>query len=173
MSTYINRVRKFRTIDEVQSFLNGAVSSGNTVNQVQGSPSNHGPGITGLVGLTLIFAGPGPTGTVTFVASSGSNPDPNTLLFKDIKTQIEAAIATLKVTLYDGYLTIIEATPANGVTVSSAGTANTLLGFDTANNTVGKYYLPLGAQAAPATPPYWVWVNSLGGDNMMSVFTVE
>jgi hypothetical protein len=167
-----NRVRKFRTLDEVQTFLNGGIWSGNTVNQVQGSPSNHGPGITGLVGLTLIFVGPGPTGTVTFVASSGSNPDPNTLLFKDIKAQIEAVMMTCKVTTYEGFLTIMEATPALGVTVSHTGTANTLLGFDTANNTVGKYYLPAAA-ASPPVPPYWVWVNSLGGDNMMSVFTVE
>lgn len=169
----INKVRKFRTIDEVQSFLNGAVSSGNTVNQVQGGPSNHGPGITGLVGLTITFSAPGPTGTVTFVASSGSNPDPNTLLFKDIKAQIEAAIPTLKVNTYDGYLSIIEATPASGVTVAKTGTANTLLGFDTANATVGKYYLPIGAAGTPPVAPYWVWVNSLGGDNMMSIFTVE
>jgi hypothetical protein len=167
----INRLRKFRTIDEVQTFLNGGVWSGSKIQQVQGPPSNQGPGITGLVGLTLIFVGPGPTGTVTFVASSGSNADPNTLLFSDIKAQIQAAIATLSVTTFDGYLTIQEVTPANGVTVSSAGTANTLLGFDSGHNTVGRFYLPAASSATP-TPPYWVWAYS-GNDNMHNVYTFE
>lgn len=167
----INRLRKFRTIDEVQSFLNGGVSSGSKVTQVQGPPSNQAPGITGLVGKTLILAGPGPAGTVTFVASSGSNPDPNTLLFSDIKAQIEAAVVTVKVNVFDGYLTVIEATPTSGVTVSKTGTANPLLGFDTANNTVGKFYLPAAA-ATPPVAPYWVWAYS-GNDNMHNIYTVE
>jgi hypothetical protein len=167
----INRLRKFRTIDEVQNFLNGGIQSGSTVMQVQGPPSNKGPGITGLVGLTLIFVGPGPTGTVTFTASSGSNPDPNTLLFSDIKAQIQAAIATLKVTMFDGYLCVQEVTPANGVSVSSAGTANSLLGFDSSINTVGKFYPP-ASSAAPPSPPYWVWAYS-GNDNMHNIYTFE
>lgn len=167
----INRLRKFRTIDEVQNFLNGGVQSGSKVSQVQGPPSNQAPGIFGLVGTTLIFNTPGPTGTVTFSASSGSNPNTQVLLFKDIKAQIEAAIATLRVTMFDGYLCIQEVTPANGVTVSHTGTANTLLGFDTDIDTVGKFYLPAAA-ATPPVAPYWVWAYS-GNDNMHNIYTVE
>jgi hypothetical protein len=167
----INRLRKFRTIDEVQNFLNGAVQSGSKVQQVQGPPSNQAPGITGLVGQTLIFSAPGPAGTVTFVASSGSNPDPNTLQFADIKAQIESGVSGLLVTTFDGYLCIQESTPAHGVTVAKTGTANTLLGFDIANATVGKYYLPAAA-ATPPVPPYWVWAYS-GNDNMHNIYTVE
>jgi hypothetical protein len=166
----INRLRKFRTIDEVQTFLNGGVWSGSKVSQV-GPPSNQGPGVYGLVGLTLIFVGPGPTGTVTFVASSTSNPNPQVLLFSDIKAQIQAAIATLSVTTFDGYLSIQEVTPTNGVTVSSTGTANSVLGFDTANNTVGKYYKPAAA-ASPPIAPYWVW-SYTDNNNMHNIYTVE
>lgn len=168
----INRVRKFSTIDALQLFLNGGVQSGSRVNQVQGPPSNQGPGITGLVGLTLIFVGPGPAGTVTFVASSGSNPDPNTLQFKDIKSQIETAVSGLLVTMYDGYLCIQETTPADGVSVSSAGTANPLLGFDTNSNTVGKFYEFIAATGAPPEPPYWTWAYSTN-DNVHVIFTFE
>lgn len=166
----INRVRKFSTIGIVQSFLNGAVV-GSTLRAAYGPPGNQAPGVLGLVGKTLIFSAPGPTGTVTFVASSGSNPDPQVLLFKDIAAQIVAAIATLKVNMSADGLTIQEATPANGVTVASTGTANTILGFDTSAATVGKFYLPIGA-ASPPVAPYWVWIES-GNDNMYTVFSWE
>ncbi len=169
----INRLRKFRTIDEVQNFLNGAVQSGSKVNSAQGPPSNNAPGITGLVGLTLIFDAPGPTGTVTFTASTGSNPNPSTLLFSDIKAQIEAAIVTLRVTTFDGYLSIQEVTPTNGVTVDKSGTANMLLGFDTSINSVAKFYKPVAAAGSPPTAPFWVWANSLSGDNMVTIFSWE
>jgi hypothetical protein len=164
------RIRKFSTIDQLQVFLNGGVTSGNRCNQV-GPPSNQGPGIWGLVGTTLTFAAPGPTGTVTFVASTGSNPNPQVLLFKDIKAQIEAAIPTLRVTMSDGFLVIQEVTPAEGVTVSSAGTANAILGFDTENNTVGKFY-PFVAAAAPPAAPYWTWAYSTN-DNVHVIYTYE
>jgi hypothetical protein len=165
----INRLRKFRTIDEVQTFLNGGVWSGNRVTQVQGPPSNQAPGITGLVGLTLILSAPGPAGTVTFTSSSNANPA--TLLFKDIKSQIESAIAGVLVSAYDGYLTIIESTPTNGITVSHTGTANALLGFDTSVSAIGHVYPPAAAAATPVAP-YWVWAYS-GNDNMHNIYTVE
>lgn len=166
----INRVRKFRTIDEVQPFLNGAVQ-GSKLQSAYGPPGNNAPGVQSLVGKTFITSAPGPAGTCTFVASSGSNPDPNILLFSDIAAQIKSAIAGLSVTLADSMLLLQESTPANGVTVSKTGTANTLLGFDTATDTVGKFYLPIGA-ATPPVPPYWVWIET-GNDNMYSCFTVE
>jgi hypothetical protein len=167
----INRARKFQTIDQVQVFLNGGIV-GSELKACYGPPGNQAPGVLNLVGKTLIFVGPGPTGTVTFVASSGSNPDPNVLQLKDISAQIVAAIATLKVNMLAGALTIQEATPASGVTVSSAGTANTILGFDTLNNTVGKFYAPPGA-VSPIAAPCWTWINSLSGDNALTVLTYE
>lgn len=284
----INRVRKFRTVDEVQTFLNGGVV-GSTMQSAQGAPSNNAAGVNSLVGTTLTLIGSGPTGSVTFGTAAsatlpGTNPDPYTLLFKDIKAQIEAAIAGVLVTTYAGALVIQEATPSKGITIAhgtaggyvkvigtvdlntltyggggsvdgltvtinhSAGgahtatfvapgnrgaivtqlnavfvsrgvtasidgnnhlvftgtdqgaaatiaisgtalvtlgitaatytgaatnTANALLGFDANNDTVGKYYLPAAAAGSPPVAPYWVWMNSLGGDNMTTVFTFE
>jgi hypothetical protein len=136
-----------------------------------GPPGNQAPGIMNLVGKTLILSTPGPAGTVTFAASSGSNPDPNVLLFSDIKAQIEAVIATVRVTAFNGALVIQEVTPTNGVTVAKTGTANPFLGFDTGNATVGRFYLPIGA-ATPPVAPYWVWIET-GNDNNYSVFTFE
>lgn len=178
----INKLYKFRRIEEVQTFLNGGIVGG-SINKAQGggTPANLGAGINGLVGKTLIFSSPS-AATITFVTADGAggsaqpgvgtNPDKYTLLFKDLKLQIEAGLATVKVTLSpDQQLVITEATPANGVAVTAAGTANQALGFDSENATVGKFYKPAAA-ASPPVAPYWVWSYS-GNDNMHNVFTFE
>jgi hypothetical protein len=166
----INRIRKFQTIDRLQTFLNGGVE-GSKIQGAYGSPGNNAPGVMSLVGLTFITSAPGPAGTCTFGVSSGSNPDPYVLLFSDIASQIKTAISGLSVTMLDGALVIQETTPANGVTISKTGTANSLLGFDIGNDTVGKFYLPIGA-ASPPVAPYWVWLDT-GGDNSWMVATQE
>jgi hypothetical protein len=176
----LNRLRKFRRIDDVQVFLNGGVVGG-PVNRsgVAGGGGTPMPlGLVGLVGATLILSSPGSV-TVTFVRSDGvggsatppgTNPDPFTLLFKDIKAQIEAAGPALLVTLdADQQIVISEAVPASGVTVSHTGTANGILGFDSNIDTVGKVYSPA---VVSNSPPCWTWAYS-GNDNMHNIYTWE
>lgn len=166
-----NKIYKWATIDQLTAFLNGAVfSSKGTPTVGGGGGGSIAPqlpvGWSGLVGKTLTLAAPGPTGSCTFVASNtgtgsgvapGTNPDPYTLLLKDIKAQIEAAITGVTVSMATGVLQIIETTPSKGVTVSSAGSANSALGFDTNANTVGKLYTPVEISA---TAPCWVWSDT-------------
>lgn len=137
------RTRKFSEVSEVDIFLNGGVIGG--VDIVAGAEGNYG--INGLVGKTLKFSQPS-TATVTFAASTDpNNPNPNRLTFKDIKSQIEAAIAAVSVQQHARRLVLIEVTPANGVTIDKTGTGTKLLGFDANHDTVGKKYGPISTTA--------------------------
>jgi hypothetical protein len=129
------RVQKFQTLAELELFLNGAIFGGDVTR-----------GIAGLVGLPLTFAQP--AATVTFVRSAG--PDPDVLLFKDLKAQIEGAAAALLVTSLDGRLAIVEKVPAAGVALAApAQAAKALLGFDATGATRGRVHRPLGVAGAP------------------------
>lgn len=175
------RVYKFTDIFQVQTFLNGGIIAGALKGaQNGGSPAGIGSGIYGLVGATLKFTSPSAV-TVTFVASDGAggsadpalpvdqrNPNPQVLTFKDIKAQIEAAIATVRVTSYEGRLVLTEVTPTSGVALDNTGTANALLGLDNAGSTTGKVYAP----PPSATPPCWTWAYS-DGSNSHVVYTLE
>ena len=135
--------RKFREVEEVDLFLNGGLIAAGDV--VGGAEGNYG--INGLVGKTLKFTQPSAV-TVTFVASVDPlNPDPSRLTFKDIKAQVEAAIAAVSVRQLMRKLVLVEVTPTNGVTIDKTGTANTLLGFDKNNDTVGTKYGPISTTA--------------------------
>lgn len=123
-----NKVFKFSTIEELQHFMNGAVIGSKDLGQ----------GVSGLIGKTLIVNGT----TVTFVATA--NPDTNFFYFKDIHTQIQAAVATVTARSIRGKLVLIVTTASGGVTITSTGTANDALGFSTVANTVGKVYTPPG-----------------------------
>ena len=170
-----NKIYKFRCIGDAIAFLNGAITGGKA--QDTQTPMLGGKGLA-LVGKTLIFTSPSAQ-TVTFVRSDGSggsahspgtNPDPFALLFKDIKAQIEAALATVLVTQdSEGRLVITEVTPSSGVAVTGAGTANVLLGFDSASGATGKIYSPAAVSNAP---PCWTWAYS-GNDNMHNVYVWE
>jgi hypothetical protein len=178
-----NKVYKFPTTDKLTAFLNGAVFGNNVQNTIGSGGGGTqapalGPGLGGLVGLTFKTKAPGPAGTCTFAASNtgsgsgvtpGTNPDPNTLLFKDIKAQIEAAIAGVTVSMATGVLQVIETTPTNGVTVDHTGTASTILGFDGNNDTVGKLYTPV--EVTP-TAPCWTWSDT-DNNGMLVIFTWE
>lgn len=145
------KVYKFKDIVEMQHFLNGGVVGGKATV------------VNDIVGKTLII---GAT-TVTFVAAgSGVNGDQRALLFKDIKAQIEAAVATVTVSLIDGKIAIILNTPAS-LTIDKDGTANPLLGFDSFVDTVTKVYAKPGT-AAPA----WEFVST-GLDNSHILLTSE
>jgi hypothetical protein len=175
-----NKLYKFRRIEDALNFLNGGVVGGSINKGTSGGsvPAGNMVGIAGLVGTTLIFTSPSAV-TVTFVKSNigsgtavppGTNPDPYTLFYKDIVAQVEAAIPAVKVLLTpEQNLLFIEATPASGVTISAAGTANSLLGLDDNNAMVGKIYKPA---VVSATAPCWTWAYS-GNDNMHNVYTWE
>lgn len=178
-----NKIYKFPTIDKLTAFLNGAVFGNNVQNTIGSGGGGTqapalGPGLGGLVGKTLILKAPGPSGTVTFGVSNtgsgsgvapGTNPDPQTLLFKDIKAQIEAAVVGVVVSMAAGVLQILETTPASGITVGKLGTANSILGFDINNDSVGKLYTP--AEVTP-TPPCWVWSDT-DNNGQLVLFTFE
>jgi len=162
------KVNKFRELDELNMFLNGAVVGGDvsyfaqTIAQGGGGQRDIPP----LVGLTFKTKAPGPAGTCTFIA--GANPG-GKLLFKEIKSQIEGAIAGVKVRQFEGHLVIVESSPANGITIDKTGTANAVLGFDTGNDTIGKVY---GTPYGTPTPPYFGFAYSVN-DNMHVVYTFE
>lgn len=176
-----NRIRQFSEIFEVETFLNGGIILG----QVQGAVAGQAllkTGLYGLVGATLIFTSPSAV-TVTFVASSGTggsadpakdvsirNPDPSVLTFDDLKLQIEAAIATVRVLSFKGSLVLREVTPTSGVTISDTGTANAVLGAPKAasGSVVGKVYAPPPSTTAPC----WTW-HTINGSNAHTVFTLE
>lgn len=169
------KIYKFSDIVEAQHFLNGGVLgarvvpiNGSSPAGNAGSPNNLGLGIAGLVGKTLKFAAPSAV-TVTFTASvATNNPDPTTLVLSDLKAQIEAAIATVKVFSIGGRIALIEVTPTGGIAIDKTGTASALLGFDTAVNTVGKVFAP----PPSATPPAWTWTYSTN-DNTHVIYTLE
>jgi hypothetical protein len=127
-----------KNIRDVELLLQGGVTGG------AGLPAL---GIYGLDGLTLKFLSPSVT-TVTL----DTNPEGAQQLLspKEIKTQIEAAVATVRVSfIADGNtnrMSIVEVTPTSGVSLDKTGTANAALGFTTAVNTVGVKY---GLAAAP------------------------
>lgn len=141
MSVFMTR--KFREVEEVDLFLNGGVLGGADV--VAGAGGNYG--VYGLVGKTLKFKQPS-VATVTFVLSTDpNNTDPSRLTYKDIKSQIETAIAAVSAQQFLRRLKLIEAAPSSGVTIDKTGTANTLLGFDKNVDTIGTKYGPVGGSA--------------------------
>lgn len=82
------KVLKFRNIEEANHMLGGGIMGGEL-------PA---AGVPNLVGTTITFSAP--AGTKTFTQPSGNYQ--GLMLFKDIKTQLEAAIANLQVRLING-----------------------------------------------------------------------
>jgi hypothetical protein len=173
-----NKVRKFTELFELQTFLNGGLILGKVEGAVAGgSQAGIGAGIDNLVGKTLKFLSPAVV-TVTFVTADGvggsaepgvgTNPNKFTLLFKDIKLQVEAAIAAVKVTSFLGRIVLTEATPASGVSLDKTGTSNAQLGVDSAVNTTGKFYNP----PPSAVTPCWTFAYS-DGSNSHTIYTLE
>jgi hypothetical protein len=156
------RVRKFRSIDEFEWFLRGGI-----MGSVLSLNTDSGPGLWGLVGLTATFTVP--VGSVTFVL--GADPS-GFLTTAEIKTQIEAAVAGIQVSFTNGRMTIVEASPTNGIDFGAAGaeTARSILGFNgsAGAHTIGKVINPFVGHAAP-TPPYLVQLVSPNNDSYTAV----
>jgi len=133
------KIRKFSTIEEAQFFLNGGI--------IGGAAKTAG-GVYGLVGLTLTFTYP--NAAVTFVA--GADLTNLTLTWTELKTQIETAVAGVKVQAFgpDGGVGFIETTPTNGVALSSNDEpAKRILGFPQSGAVVGKVYKTPTTNTAP------------------------
>jgi hypothetical protein len=156
------RVYKFMSIDTFEWFLRGGIIGG-----LLRMNSESAPGLFGLVGETATFTLP--SASVTFVA--GADPS-GYLTFAEIKTQIEAAVAGIIVSLNNGRLHIIESTPTNGVDIGSAGAqlARAILGFNgsAGAHTKGRVINPLVGHAAPTTP-YLVQLVSANNDSYTAV----
>jgi len=163
------KVHKFREITEMNTFFAGGIIGGNDISWFGQSIAGQGGGAKDapvLAGLTLIFTQPS-AHTVTFV--TGADPY-GRLQFSEIKSQIAAGVAGLTINAFAGRLVLVETTPTNGVTITSAGTANSVFGFDTNASTVGKIYgTPFGSTP---TAPY-VGMAYSSNDNMHVVWTYE
>lgn len=132
-------VRAFQDLTELNVFLQGGVIGGRSLRSAvssAGDPSVN-EGIYRLDGKTLIFNSPA-SETVTFASTNAIQQEPMTL--QQVKTQIEAQTTGVVVRwTKGGRLLLIEVTPASSVTIDEAGTANSLLGFDTSGDTVGAF----------------------------------
>lgn len=137
------RFRIFKSTQDLELFLNGGLSSSE-------SP---GTDFNALVGKTLIFTSPSAT-TVTFTASANTEKkrvDPNILTPAEVIAQIKAAIPALDARWDGKTLSIVESTPASGVVITGAGTANSILGFPS-QTTTGRVFNQMTGNAAPVQP---------------------
>lgn len=125
------RIREFNNMQEAQVFLRGGVRGGAKVTGGNGRVVN-------LDGKTLIIGAV----TVTFLDPTGEG-----LTVKQIAAFITAAVATVKTTFPDGYITLEEIAPTTGVTVTLAGTANKIFGFSKAKDAVGVVIAAPGGAA--------------------------
>lgn len=145
------KLYKFRDISLMERHLRGAVLGGR--DPVLGFP--------GVVGKTLIFSSPA---VVTVTLSAGASGDG--LTFQELKTKIEAAVATVEVLALDKQLCIVEKTPSSGVAFSG-GTALKDIGFDPAGATGKVYSYPDGV--APAAAPHYVTAYPMEGHHVLLV----
>jgi len=139
----VYKIHKFRDITEVQNFLNGGLLG-----------TNVSKGVVGLVGLQLTFTSP--VGVVTF--APGAGPDPSVLSFKDIKTQVEAAVAGVRVYQIGGQIAFIDkADPiATPIALAAGDDAKKLFGFPTDGPVAGRII----NDANSVVPPRFEWWNN-------------
>lgn len=120
--------KPFTSVIELQTFLVGGVI---------GSQPLYGR-VPGFHGKTLVFtepfAHPPATKTVTFSAPTGY------INMQAIKLQIEAIVPNVVVSWREGRIVMVEAVANKGVAITSAGTANPLLGFGP-HNQVGHVFV--------------------------------
>jgi hypothetical protein len=172
-----NQIYKFKDVDQATIFLNGGIIGATSMrSQSTNARTNLIPAIYGLVGKELKFLQPSVV-TITFVAGSAPD-DPQSLTFQDIKAQIEAGFggppttsSALIVRSFDAFISMIETTPTNGVSLGlpaggSALDARPLLGFSEGQNSTGVLYKPA---AVSNTPPCWTWADT-NNENMHVIY---
>jgi hypothetical protein len=115
----------FTNATAMDLFLNGGVSGGRKV-----VSANDKGRILGLHNKTLIING----STCTFSDAAGTG-----LTLAQIKTAIQAAAAGVTAAFIDGSLTLEAAT---AITVAKTGTANSVFGFSSNEDTVGTVFNP-------------------------------
>jgi hypothetical protein len=149
-------LRKFAKLDDLTIFLKGHLLGG--VDVLRNGSSLY------LHGLTLIFNTP--SATVTFASSPAGTQVP--LKAQDVKTQIEAQTSNGVLVSFNQGRLELRASPAGAINLDSAGTANALLGFDTAvDSAAAPYAIPGG------TPPALVEIVPDHGSNSYLVVTNE
>ncbi len=158
----VNKVHKFQSLNHMTLFLNGGIVAGPVGAQ----------GIPNLVGKMLRFTLPA-AAEHTFVVGAGVSGDPYTLTLLEIKTQLEAAVAGLRVSMIDGRLVLQETAPSGGVVIIQstvpASDARAAIGLDAASTITSKVYTP--AQVTPVAP---CWVAIQADDNSIhTVYTWE
>ncbi len=102
------KILKFRNIEEANHVLSGGVMGGEIA----------AAGVADLVGKTITFTAP--AGTKTFTQPAGNYQ--GLLLFKDIKSQLEGAVANLVVVLINGKIGFRH---ASGTAVTMAAVTET------------------------------------------------
>lgn len=121
------RFLKFNTLFEANFVIRGGLIGG-IVDR----------GVAGLIGTTLTFTTP--AGAHTFVASITPGVTAGTLPFKEIKSQLEAAIANLVVEIVDSKIGFRHTVLGTNVALAAAASAaKSLLGFKADAAATGKY----------------------------------
>lgn len=149
----INKVYRFKDLNEATFFLNGALIGG-----AIGSP-----GIANLVGKKLKFTTPA-AAEHTFVAGALSGY----LTIKEIKTQLEAAVAGLAVRSFQGRIVLQSATGIVLINATSAD-ARDVLGIDSSGTVTTKVYTPA---AIAAVAPCWTALQ-VDDNNFHTIYTWE
>lgn len=127
------KFKKFRNIETANLLLNGALEGGSV-----------GGGVDNLVGKAITFTSP--AGTKTFTQGGQYQ---GRLSFAEIKSQLEAAMATLVVLQLDGKIIFKHATPGTVVSLGAVNEgARALLGLPNNEAISGKVYAP-SSGAAP------------------------
>lgn len=154
------RVRKFSTIDELELFLQGAVTSTKKL------PDRY----TAVVGKTLIFTKP--TSVTATFTTVNNQVDPSSLSFQEVKSQLETQVTGLTVRQRGGQLVLIQTTPVvgGGVTITG-GTGRAELGLGENSTEAGKVYDAQNGATAPTVP--FVVQAYMSSDNSHVLITQE
>ena len=135
------KLLKFTNLEEANHLLNGGIIGANLKDGA----------IDDLVGKTITFTAP--AGTKTFTQGSKY---PGRLSFDEIKSQLEAAVANLKVVMVNRRIAFRHAsgTPVTLAAVPSTDTARPLLGLSNAAIAGVTYAGPGGA--SPKVDQFYV-----------------
>lgn len=126
------KIRKFRNIETANLLLNGAIEGGAI-----------GAGVDQIVGKAITFTSP--AGTKTFTQGGQYQ---GRLTFAEIKSQLEAAVANLRVLQLDGKIIFKHATAGTAVTLGAVNeAARVILGLPNNEAISGTVYAPSGGAA--------------------------
>lgn len=160
--------RKFQSLDDVNVFLKGGITSSKDLPLIAGPGSQFK--LFGLHGLTLVFGSPALAGTVTFSDANNQGLDLKAVAAAILaQTTTNGAPVRAKFTRNGTQtrLTLIEATPASGVSLTG-GTARNVFGFPAATVTGLVYDAPDGT-----TPPRLIATEGSPGSESIIIITED